>query len=138
MPNGTFLRIFARHPVFYWLILVATALALTRPLYGQDDMPIKLSPMPPRSQYEAPAAKEAKSLVESTAASPKAYLTDFERSNYLETGTYDATVALWKKFEKASPFVKLLDIGRTPQGRTLYVCVVSKDKAFTPDRKSVV
>jgi hypothetical protein len=132
MPNGTFLRIFARHPVFYWLILVATALALTRPLYGQDDMPIKLSPMPPRSQYEAPAAKEAKSLVESTAASPKAYLTDFERSNYLETGTYDATVALWKKFEKASPFVKLLDIGRTPQGRTLYVCVVSKDKAFTP------
>ncbi len=132
MPNATFSRITMRHPVTILFFFVAAACGLTRTTFGQDDMPIKLAPMPPHSGYETAAAKAARSLIESTAAAPKSYLTDFERTNYLETGNYDATIALWKKFEKASPFVKMLDIGRTPQGRTLYVCVVSKDKAFTP------
>ncbi|QUW04395.1 peptidase M14 [Chloracidobacterium validum] len=96
--------------------------------------PIKLEPMPPRSGYEAPAAALARSLAESTAAAPKAFLTRCEKTDYAETGTYAETVALWKKMATASPYAELVAIGETAEGRTLYVLVASKDKAFTPTR----
>ncbi len=95
-------------------------------------MPVKLEPMPPRSGYEAPAAAIARSLVESTAAAPKAFLTHCEKTGYAETGNYAETVRLWQKLAAASPLAKLLTIGKTAEGRPLYVLVASKDKAFTP------
>ncbi|OYT69733.1 MAG: peptidase M14 [Chloracidobacterium sp. CP2_5A] len=132
------LALFLRAGVLYVGALCASS-PLT--LHGQTSapdaeasppMPIKLEPLPPRSGYEAPAAAAARALTESAAAAPKPFLTRCEKTDYRETGNYAETIALWKKIAAASPFAELLPIGETAQGRTLYVLVASKDKAFAP------
>lgn len=62
---------------------------------------------------------------------PNGWLTKFEKSNYLETPRYDETIAYFKKFEKASPYAKMIKIGVSPQGRDIYCLIASKDKCFT-------
>lgn len=88
--------------------------------------------MPPQSLAETPAMREARSVAESTAAAPRSLLTRAETSGFRETGSYDEAVAFYRALAKASPFARLLPIGATGEGRTLYALVVSKDKAFTP------
>lgn len=120
--------------LWFGLTLLAHGQAPNPDAEASAPMPIKLEPMPPRSGYEPPAAAAARSLTDSTTAAPKAFLTRCEKTDYVETGDYAETVALWKKMAAASPFAELLPIGDTAQGRTLYVLVASKDKAFTPHR----
>lgn len=90
-------------------------------------------PIAPHSAWEPPAAKAAASLAQSTKDSPPALLTTSEKSNWEETGTYAEAVEISHKLEKASPLVKVMDIGTTPEGRTMIALVVSKDRAFTPE-----
>jgi hypothetical protein len=59
--------------------------------------------------------------------------TYFEKSNYLETPRYKETMGYFKKFEKHSPYVKMISIGKSGEGRDIYVLIISKDKAFTPE-----
>ncbi len=60
------------------------------------------------------------------------WVTYFEKSNYLSTPNYEETIKYFKRLEKNSPFIKLIPFGKTSQERTLYVCIVSKDQAFSP------
>ncbi|MEW6004818.1 MAG: M14 family metallopeptidase [Stygiobacter sp.] len=60
------------------------------------------------------------------------WVTYFEKSNFLSTPNYDETIKYFKALERNSPFIKLIPFGKTAQERTLYICVVSKEKAFTP------
>ncbi|MGB9665240.1 MAG: M14 family metallopeptidase, partial [Ignavibacteria bacterium] len=59
--------------------------------------------------------------------------TYFEKSNYLETPRYEETMEYFRKFEKHSPYVKMFSIGKSAEGRDIFVLIVSKDKAFTPE-----
>ncbi len=61
------------------------------------------------------------------------FITTAEATNYGQTSTYDETIAYLQRLEQASDLIKLLSIGVTPQGRTMYLAVLSKDKAFTPE-----
>ena len=61
------------------------------------------------------------------------FATKAEATGYAETATYDETIANLRKLEQASDLIKLFPIGTTPQGRTMYLAVVSKDRAFTPE-----
>ncbi len=88
---------------------------------------------PAKTKFEPPLAGAAKSLADSTAASPKDLLTLAEKTDYRETARYADSVALAKALEKRSPFVKVVSIGRTPQGRDIIATIVSKDRAFTPE-----
>lgn len=90
-------------------------------------------PIAPHSAYEPPAAKAAASLAASTRDSPRDLLTTGEKSDWNETAPYAEAVAIAHRLEQASRFVKVLDIGTTPEGRTMIAIVVSKDRAFTPD-----
>ena len=90
-------------------------------------------PISPHSAFEPPAAKAAASLAASTKASPPDLLTTGEKSDWNETGPYSETVEIAHRLEKASRFVKVLDMGTTPEGRTMIALVASKDRAFTPD-----
>ncbi|MBM4175649.1 MAG: peptidase M14 [Ignavibacteria bacterium] len=60
------------------------------------------------------------------------WITHFEKSNYLETPRYKETIDYFKKFEKHSPYAKLISFGRSPEGRELFVLIASKDKQFNP------
>jgi hypothetical protein len=89
-------------------------------------------PLAPHSASEPPAAKQAAALTASTKDSPPNLLTTGEKSNWNETAPYAEAVAISRRLESASRFVKALDIGTTPEGRTMIALVVSKDRAFTP------
>lgn len=62
-----------------------------------------------------------------------AFTTTAEATGYQETSTYDETIAYLRRLEEASDFIKLVPIGTTPQGRTMYLTILSRDKAFTPE-----
>jgi len=59
--------------------------------------------------------------------------THFEKSNYLETPRYEETINYFRKFEKHSPYAKMFSIGKSAEGRNIYVLIISKDRAFTPE-----
>src|SRR5450756_320892 len=84
-------------------------------------------------RHEPPAAKAARSLAASTKASPPGLLTTGEKSDWNETAPYAEAVEISRRLERASRFVKVLDIGASPEGRTMIALVVSKDRAFTPE-----
>src|SRR5436305_314037 len=102
------------------------ALTLSLPALAQD-------PIAPHSASEPPAAKAAASLAASTKASPPELLTTGEKSDWNETAPYAEAVEISRRLERTSRFVKVLDIGTTPEGRTMIALVVSKDRAFTPE-----
>ena len=90
-------------------------------------------PIAPHSASEPAAAKAAASLAASTKDSPENLLTTGEKTGWNETAPYAEAVEISRRLERASRFVKVLDIGTTPEGRTMIALVVSKDRAFTPE-----
>jgi hypothetical protein len=91
------------------------------------------NPLVPHSAVEPKAAKEAASLSASTRNSPKDLLTTGEKSDWNETAPYGEAVEISRRLERASRFVKTVDIGTTPEGRSMIALIVSKDRAFTPE-----
>jgi hypothetical protein len=87
----------------------------------------------PHSASEPPAAKAAASLSASTKDSPPNLLTTGEKTGWNETAPYAEAVEISHRLERASKFVKVIDIGTTPEDRTMIALVVSKDRAFTPE-----
>jgi predicted deacylase len=90
-------------------------------------------PIAPHSALEPKAAAAAASLAASTKDSPRDLLTTGEKSDWNQTAPYAEAVEISRKLERASRFVKVLEIGTTPEGRTMIAVVVSKDRAFTPE-----
>jgi hypothetical protein len=90
-------------------------------------------PIAPHSASEPAAAKAAASLSASTKESPQNLLTTGEKTGWNETAPYAEAVEISRRLERASKFVKVMDIGITPEGRTMIGLVVSKDRAFTPE-----
>jgi hypothetical protein len=90
-------------------------------------------PIAPHSASEPPAAKAAASLSASTRDSPPNLLTTGEKTNWNETAPYAEAVEISRRLERASRLVKVIDIGTTPESRTMIAVVVSKDRAFTPE-----
>jgi murein tripeptide amidase MpaA len=91
----------------------------------------EVPPMPPVSLAETEAMRAAASIAASTSASPKDWLTHAERTEWRETGSYQETVKFYLRLERASKLARLVEIGRTSEGRAVYVLVASKDRAFT-------
>jgi hypothetical protein len=90
-------------------------------------------PISPHSAIEPAAAKAAPSLAASTKASPPELITTGEKSDWNETAPYAEAVEISRRLEKASRFVKVVEFGVTPEGRSMIALVVSKDRAFTPE-----
>jgi Zinc carboxypeptidase len=87
----------------------------------------------PHSAIEPAAAGAASSLAASAQGAPADLITTGEKSDWNLTGPYSEAVELAHRLEKASRFVKVLDFGVTPEGRSMIAMVVSKDRAFTPE-----
>src|SRR3954467_13556135 len=61
------------------------------------------------------------------------WTTPSEKSGYRTTPRYDETMAYMKRIATSAPKqVKLEVFGRTPEGRDLWVAIVSKDGVFDP------
>lgn len=93
-----------------------------------------LPPMPPASLAETAAMREARSLRESTEAAPPGWLTHAEKTGFRETGAYDEAVRFYRRLAEAAPRrARLVEIGRSSEGRPLYLFIASRDGAFTPE-----
>jgi hypothetical protein len=108
-------------PRFTLMLLLCAA-----PLSGQN-------PIAPHSALEPKAAAAAASLAASTGDSPRDLLTTGEKSAWNQTAPYAEAVDLSHRLERASRFVKVLEIGTTPEGRGMVALIVSRDRAFTPE-----
>ncbi len=87
----------------------------------------------PHSMYEPPAGAAAASLAASAQGVAPELLTIGEKTSWEKTGLYADAVAQARLYEKRSKFVKVIEFGTTPEGRTMYAVIVSKDRAFTPE-----
>lgn len=71
-------------------------------------------------------------------AQDSAFLTCYEKSEYLSTPRYAETIDFCKKLDKASPLLHYTTFGKSPEGRDLPLLIVDKNGNFTPEavRKS--
>ena len=58
--------------------------------------------------------------------------TEFEKSGYKSTANYDESIKYFEMLAENSEYAKLESFGISPQGRTLYVLIVDKNKNFNP------
>lgn len=67
-----------------------------------------------------------------------ANLTPYELSGCKITPRYDQTMAFCRKLKAASPFLEMVSIGKSPQGRDIQMLIVDHNRNFSPSavRKS--
>ena len=58
--------------------------------------------------------------------------TYYEKSGELETPRYDETMAYCERLAKASPYAQMRSFGTSPEGRGIYMIIISKEKTFSP------
>lgn len=61
------------------------------------------------------------------------WITPAEKTGLTDTPRYDETIAWLEKLCAASPLVSMIEFGRTPQGRSLYLVIATKEKEHTAD-----
>src|SRR5262245_1355676 len=62
------------------------------------------------------------------------WLTKAERTNFQETSRYAEDIEFCGRLEKASPYVRFTNFGKSPEGRELPLLIISRDKIFTPEQ----
>jgi murein tripeptide amidase MpaA len=108
-------------------LVLLSAFLLTAPLAAEAGFPSGSSEpiFPPVPDWKG------KSL--SVVVSPDdPWITPAETSGFRITPTYDETVAWMKRLESAAPQIRLTSIGRSPEGRDIWMAVVSKEGADSP------
>ena len=68
-----------------------------------------------------------------TARPDDPWLTPCERSGFATTPRYDETIAWLKRLDEATPLATMISLGKSPEGRDIWMVVVSADGAATPD-----
>ncbi|HKO02886.1 MAG TPA: M14 family metallopeptidase, partial [Thermoanaerobaculia bacterium] len=61
------------------------------------------------------------------------WITVAEKTRFHATPTYDQTVAWLRQLAAAAPEVRLTSLGRSPEGRDIWIVIVSRDRLFTPE-----
>ncbi|MEK7727854.1 MAG: M14 family metallopeptidase, partial [candidate division KSB1 bacterium] len=61
------------------------------------------------------------------------WLTPVERSHFERTPRYEETIAWLKKLAEAAPELKMIALGKSSEGRDLWMVVASQEHAFTPE-----
>jgi hypothetical protein len=100
------------------IVLASAALCMAGPFAAAF-----LSTPPPGGGWGAAQAQERRA---------DGWLTKAELTGFRETGDYEETHAYARRLDEASPWIRLVSFGTSPQGRDLMLLVVSKDGAFDP------
>jgi len=62
------------------------------------------------------------------------WITPSEESNFRTTPSYEETVSWLRKLVAAAPELKMISLGKSPEGRDLWMVVASREKQFTPEQ----
>lgn len=69
---------------------------------------------------------------ESLVAKPgNVWITPTERSGFVTTPSYNETMSWFKKLAAASPLISMVSIGKSPEGRDIFMMIASKEKVNT-------
>lgn len=60
------------------------------------------------------------------------WITPSEKSDFRTTPSYEETVSWLRKLVAAAPELKMVSLGKSPEGRDLWMVVASREKRFTP------
>jgi hypothetical protein len=63
---------------------------------------------------------------------PDQWLTTYEKSGFKKTPRYDETMEYCRRLESASPWIKIVSFGTSPEGRDLSLVIASKDGISDP------
>lgn len=63
---------------------------------------------------------------------PPEWLTHAEKTDYRETPRYEETIRYARRLDEASPLLRLIDFGRSGEGRALPLLVAATNNTFTP------
>ncbi|MGZ8867925.1 MAG: M14 family zinc carboxypeptidase, partial [Thermoanaerobaculia bacterium] len=61
------------------------------------------------------------------------WVTPSEATEFRTTPRYDETVAYLNRLVKASPNLKMISLGKSGEGRDVWMVIASKERAFSPD-----
>lgn len=84
------------------------------------------APLPPTMPWNG----KSRSLV-AKAGDP--WITPAEASGFQRTPSYDETVAWLKKLVAAAPELRMVSLGRSAEGRDIWMVIGSRAKVFTPE-----
>lgn len=60
------------------------------------------------------------------------WVTPAEKSDLTKTPRYDETMQWLQKLVTAAPELKMVSLGKSPEGRDIWMIIASKERAFTP------
>jgi murein tripeptide amidase MpaA len=60
------------------------------------------------------------------------WVTPAEQAGFNRTPRYDETIAYLKRLVAAAPELRLVSLGKSPDGRDVWMVIASKERAFTP------
>ena len=104
-------------------VLMAIGSSAARAAPGEAS---RSAPLPPEIPWNGASRKLVVSATDPWA-------TPAERTGLTRTPTYADTVAWLQKLAAAAPELKLVSLGRTPEGRDLWMVIASRERAFTPE-----
>jgi len=61
------------------------------------------------------------------------WITVVEKTGFHATPTYNQTVAWLRQLASVAPEMRLISLGRSPEGRDIWMVVLSRDRLFTPE-----
>jgi Zinc carboxypeptidase len=97
-----------------------TALLLSASLASQT------AALPPAPEFRG----ASRALI---AAADDPWITPAEKTGLRATPRYDETVAYLRRLVAAAPQLRMISIGKSGEGRELWMVIASKERAFTPD-----
>ncbi|MDQ2824955.1 MAG: M14 family metallopeptidase [Verrucomicrobiota bacterium] len=100
-----------------------------------------VSPKPQPQQFSEAASQpilpplipwngKSRSLV---VAKTDPWITPSEKNDFRATPSYDEMTAWLKKLVAAAPQLKMISLGKSPEGRDVWMIVASREKQFTPE-----
>src|SRR6187549_2312991 len=108
-----------------------TALLLSATLASTSVTSTTSAPLPPAIPWNG-----ASRALMVPATDP--WVTPSERDQLRTTPRYDETVAYLRRLVAAAPQLRMISLGKSDEGRDVWMVIASKDRAFTPEglRKS--
>jgi len=93
---------------------------------------VAVPPPPPPPHLPPPIPWDGKSR-QWIAKPDDRWITIAEKTAFHATPTYEQTVIWLRQLAAVAPEVRLVSLGRSPEGRDIWMAVVSRDRLFTPE-----
>jgi murein tripeptide amidase MpaA len=92
-----------------------------------------LTAMPTVQEILPPAISWAGQSRELAVPAGHPWITPSEATNFRTSPSYDETVAWLKRLDAAAPELQMVSIGRSAEGREIWMVIASQERAFTPE-----